>query len=120
MRPVVGLPRFQAFYGIVLGFSVERLTNRLRIRLGDTVVVLRPPLGGTPPDDRFNERRIGLDHIAFRVGSEDDLTQFVVRLRGAGHPTTGIEVDPHGGGRFVCFRDPDNIQLEAYLDGGDQ
>jgi Predicted ring-cleavage extradiol dioxygenase len=116
---VTDLARSQTFYENVLGADVERLGDRLRMQLGDTVVVLRTPLEGTPRDDRFSERRIGLDHIAFRIGSEDDLKQFADRLLEAGIRTNGVELDPHGGGRFVCFRDPDNIQLEVYLDGGD-
>jgi hypothetical protein len=37
----------------------------LATQAGDTFVILAPPLEGTPDDDRFSERRIGIDHLAF-------------------------------------------------------
>ena len=34
-------------------------------------MVLRPVLPGTPPGDRFSERRVGLDHLAIGVSGRD-------------------------------------------------
>jgi hypothetical protein len=63
-------------------------------------------------NDRFNENRVGLDHISFNVETMERLEKALATLE---------ELDvPHGeiknlGGMGICvlaFRDPDNIQLE--------
>ncbi len=56
-----------------------------------------------------------MDHVAFAVGWESELRGILSRLRRAWIETQGIQHDPHGGGQLVCFRDPDNVQLEVYL-----
>ncbi len=60
----------------------------------------------------FNERRIGLDHLAFQCTSRDELTQWAARLDELGVAHGGI-VDAHYGSG-VSFRDPDNIALEFF------
>jgi catechol 2,3-dioxygenase-like lactoylglutathione lyase family enzyme len=60
------------FYEDVLGVPAEKLGDRCRLRVGGTVVVLREPLPGTPADDRFSERRIGFDHLSFKVESASE------------------------------------------------
>lgn len=82
---------------------------------GGTFVILAPPLEGTPEDDRFSEYRIGVDHLAFAVEDRSELDALVERLRAAGVHTEGVEVDPVLNKEYVCFRDPDNVQWEAYM-----
>lgn len=60
----------------------------------------------------FNERRIGLDHLAFQCTSRDELAQWAARLDELGIAHGGI-VDAHYGSG-VSFRDPDNIALEFF------
>ena len=109
------MERSKRFYSHVLGFSVEAPADDLAYFVaGETLVVLRPPLEGTPPGDRFDERRIGVDHLAFAVGGRDELEKVVETLRGANVGTEGIERDPLLDKDYVCFRDPDNIQWEFY------
>ena len=61
----------------------------------------------------FDETRPGLDHLAFAVGSVDELADWEARLRAANvaytpaSPANTIE-----GARVLVFRDPDDIQLE--------
>lgn len=50
---VTDLERSRHFYEEALGFAVERLADRCRFRVGDTTIVLRPILPGTPQGDRF-------------------------------------------------------------------
>jgi catechol 2,3-dioxygenase-like lactoylglutathione lyase family enzyme len=102
------------FYEDALAVPVERLGNRCRLRVGGTVVVLREPLPGTPADDRFSERRIGLDHISFKVETASELEELAQRLSDLGAEVGTLEHDPHGGGLGLAFRDPDDIQLEFY------
>jgi glyoxylase I family protein len=103
------------FYEDALGIAVESLGDRCRLLVADTVIVLREPLPGTSPEDRFSEARIGLDHLAFRIETASELEELSQRLRDLGAEVGEPERDPHGGGVGVAFRDPDNIQLEFYL-----
>jgi glyoxylase I family protein len=70
-----------------------------------------------PPDrsgDRFDSRRTGLDHVAFRVGHDEELDRWVERL-----DALKIERSPiRAAGdavKFVSFEDPDGIRLEFYV-----
>lgn len=112
---VSDLERSRRFYADVLGFDVEVLEDRLRFTVGPSRVVLRAPLDGTPDDDRFSERRIGLDHLSFGVEERQSLERLVERLGESGVATVGIEVNPDPKTEFVAFRDPDNIQLEFFV-----
>ncbi|HCT75876.1 MAG TPA: VOC family protein [Micromonosporaceae bacterium] len=67
-------------------------------------------------DADFNERRPGLDHLAFTVATQVDLEAWVARLTDAGVTHSGIQVTPKTGFTLIAFRDPNNIQLELYLD----
>jgi glyoxylase I family protein len=69
-------------------------------------------------DVEFNERRTGLDHLAFGVSSRDDLDAWVERLDAAGVTHSGVKETPATGSSLVAFRDPDNIQLEFYVAQG--
>ncbi len=62
------------------------------------------------PVDRFNERRVGLDHLSFEVTDRSKLDEWVARLDDADVTHSGV-IDI-GYGPTVVFRDPDNIQLE--------
>lgn len=112
---VSDLERSRSFYSDVLGFDVEVHHDRLRFTVGPTRVILRTPLEGTPTDDRFSERRIGLDHISFGVEDLRSLERLVERLERYGADTAGIEVNADPKSEFVAFRDPDNIQLEFFV-----
>jgi catechol 2,3-dioxygenase-like lactoylglutathione lyase family enzyme len=63
-------------------------------------------------DAPFDERRPGLDHIAFGCASRDELVEWAGRLDqlGIAH---GAVVDA-GYGSGLSFRDPDNIALELF------
>ena len=84
-------------------------------QVGKTSVIIAPPLEGTAEDDRFSEYRIGLDHLAFAVEDRAELDSLVERLRSAGVETQGVETDALVGKPYVAFRDPDNVQCEAFM-----
>ena len=67
---------------------------------------------GTPELGAFDERRVGLDHLAFRVADRDELQRWVSHLDAKGVTHSGI-IDI-GSGPTLIFRDPDNRQLEFY------
>lgn len=62
--------------------------------------------------DEFSEHRTGLDHLAFRIETEDEFEAWLARF-----DEYGVVYDAQGQnfGRMVVFRDPDNIQLELHL-----
>ncbi|HZA21282.1 MAG TPA: VOC family protein [Dehalococcoidia bacterium] len=112
---VSNMERSRAFFQEVLGFAVERPEpHRYRFWVGDTRIVLKPPLEGTPSDDQFSEYRVGPDHIALAVEDRGELEKAVETLREAGVNTQGIQLEPSLGKEFVCFRDPDNVQWEFF------
>lgn len=123
--------RSRAFYEKVLGLSFlelpvgSEITSAWRrspsegallaTQAGDTFVILEPPLEGTADDDRFSERRIGVDHLAFAVDDRATLDELIERLRADGVDTEGVEHDPVLNKDYVAFRDPDNVQWEFYM-----
>jgi glyoxylase I family protein len=83
------------------------------------VVLFAPPLviglhrfDATPPGDRFDERRVGLDHVSFQVPGRAALEEWARRLDELGIPHSPITEAPYG--TVLVFRDPDNIQLELF------
>lgn len=109
------MDRSADFYRDVLGFDVQTPAEGLAyFAAGDCLVVLKPPLEGTPEGDRFSEYRIGVDHLAFTLTDRADLEGVVDAVRGAGVETAGVELDPLLNKEYVCFRDPDNVQWEFY------
>ncbi len=82
---------------------------------GHTLVGLHqfPESADGPP---FNERTIGLDHLAFACTSREDLAAWEVRLGELGIANGGIVDADYGSG--LSFRDPDNIALEFFAPPG--
>ncbi len=80
------------------------------------------PLGGTLlglhgfPDlvtsEPFDERRPGLDHVAFGCENRDELVAWAARLDELGVAHGGVVDAGYGSG--LSFRDPDNIALEFF------
>jgi glyoxylase I family protein len=60
----------------------------------------------------FNERRVGLDHLAFACSSRSELEAWEVRLDRLGSVNGGVVDAAYGSG--LSFRDPDNIALEFF------
>jgi catechol-2,3-dioxygenase len=62
--------------------------------------------------DAFDERRPGLDHIAFGCTNRGELEQWAAHLDQLGVAHGGIIDADYGSG--LSFRDPDNIALELF------
>lgn len=122
---VTDVDRSREFYTSLLGFDVavesppdddpsaeaarEVLWGGCVMVRGSLLMGLRPV---APPGDRFDEDRVGLDHLSFSVSSRDELEQAVQVFdeRGVLH---GEIKTLEGFGIYVLpFRDPDNIQIE--------
>lgn len=84
--------------------------HRLDVRLGLTQ-------HGSGSRDDFDETRVGLDHLAFRVNSEAELFDWQDRLASLGVQHSPISpANSIPGAAVLVFRDPDNIQLELIFD----
>lgn len=79
--------------------------------LGNTLFGLHgfPDLAST---DAFDERRPGLDHIAFGCANRGELVEWAARLDSLGVAHGDIVDAGYGSG--LSFRDPDNIALELF------
>jgi glyoxylase I family protein len=121
---VSDLERARQFYGDLLGFELTGAPQSyagLVFAGGYTFMVGDVEIGlikhaETPAGDRFNEFRIGLDHLAFKAPNEAALHALVEKLTQAGIATSGVELFEPSRKLSVTFRDPDNIQLEYWLD----
>ena len=80
-------------------------------QLGNTLLGLHgfPDLATS---DRFDERRPGLDHVAFGCADRDELVAWAARLDELGVAHGDIVDAGYGSG--LSFRDPDNIALELF------
>lgn len=122
---VTDVARSREFYTRLLGFDVAvespppddpAAEEAYPVLWGGVVMVrdglllgLRPV---APAGDRFDEDRVGLDHLSFNVASRADLDE-AVRLFDERGVTHGEIKHLPGFGIFVLpFRDPDNIQVE--------
>jgi glyoxylase I family protein len=124
---VSDIGRSRAFYDLVFGLPVlvdlpadadpatrEQLAflfGGVIYRLGDSLFGLRP-VG----DDRFDENRVGLDHLCFAVEGRSDLDDAAALLDEHGIAHGGVKDIAIG---FILeFRDPDNIALELFAPAG--
>jgi glyoxylase I family protein len=115
---VSDIQKSRQFYGGLLGFEIHEIPPEY----GNLVYF--PAQNGsvwlltheqTAKNDRFSEFRIGLDHLAFSAPNKEFLDELAAKLKAAGVPTQGVELF-HGQWYYVAFRDPDNIQLEYWMD----
>jgi catechol-2,3-dioxygenase len=109
--------RAAAWWQDVVGFT---LVNRLRGESFDCSTLVHPTglvvsvmTHDSPLSGAFDERRVGLDHLAFEVADRAELEKWVTHLDAKGVANSGI-LDI-GFGPTLVFRDPDNIQLEFFV-----
>ena len=110
---VSDVKRSLAFYADLLGFDVTVMKEGGSNGGVLTFVFASPK---PVPNDRFSEFRIGLDHLSFAATSRAELDAIAAKLIAAGVDTRGIEQFAPTGNYYVAFRDPDNIQLEYWLE----
>jgi catechol 2,3-dioxygenase-like lactoylglutathione lyase family enzyme len=113
---VSDLAASEAWYTKVLGVQpvLDEDTGPFRhivYALGGTLLGLHgfPDLASREP---FDERRPGLDHIAFGCANRAELEEWEKRLDALGVKHGGIVDASYGSG--LSFRDPDNIALELF------
>lgn len=86
--------------------------HHVAFAVGSALFALHAFPGGVSAGDGFDERRLGLDHVAFACASRDELEKWQRHL-------DELDID-HGGiihahyGSALSFRDPDHIALEFF------
>ena len=107
----VSVPWYDALFGAPAVLDEDTGPFRHVVyALGDTLFGLHQfpdPAGG-----EFDERRKGLDHVAFGAANRDELSEWVGRLEELGVDHGGIVDAGYGSG--LSFRDPDGIALEIF------
>ena len=100
----------------VLGFRLLATFGRPGYRVWSMAHPSGLPLGLVVHEEGgstgFNERVVGLDHLALAVGNRETLEQWVQHLDRLGVRHSGIKEE--NGGPLVTLRDPDNIQIELW------
>ena len=113
---VSDVERSRAFYTEVLGFHhVMDLPSGVFLSNGAVGLGLgpSPDPSRAPAGDRFDEARVGLDHLSFSVASRDELERARQLLEERGVPHGEVtDLGDAFGLYILAFRDPDNIQLE--------
>lgn len=122
---VTDITRSRAFYEGVFAFPVafevpagadDATKEQLAFLFGGVIYAVPGGLLGLRPigavGDRFDEDRVGLDHLSFAVAGEADLHQAASVFDELGVPHG--DVKDLGVAWVLEFRDPDNIALELF------
>lgn len=114
---VTNLSRAVEFYTELLGFqkAMDLSPSRVLLANGKSILALTeaPDPAQAIRGDRFNENRVGLDHLSFNVSNRTTLEEALRRFDRHGVPHGEIkDLGPGLGIYVLAFRDPDNIQLE--------
>lgn len=107
--------RSQQFYTALLGFNfVADFGPKVLLHNGSVLLALNPPPDPAQAiaDDRFDESRIGLDHLSLSVASIADLEAAAGLFDAQGVSHGEIKPLAPFGIAVLAFRDPDNIQVE--------
>lgn len=122
---VTDLARSREFYDRVFGLPVafevpqdaDEATRQALGFLFDGIIYAIP--GGllglrpvAPSGDRFDEDRVGLDHLSLGVAGHADLERAAALLDELGTPHGGVR--DIGAAWVLEFRDPDGIALELF------
>ena len=122
---VTDIARSRKFYDDVFGFPVAYemppdaddatrealwfLFGGVIYQVGGGLLGLRPV---APSGDRFDENRVGLDHLSFSVAGLVELNASAATLDQLGVAHSGVK--NIGAALLLEFRDPDNISLELF------
>ena len=113
---VTDVRRSVDWYTRLLGFQVAlELGQKVILSNGSAVITLAPPPHPEQaiPNDRFDENRVGLDHLSFTVATHAELKAAARLFDEQGVPRGEIKDLGPGLAMYVmAFRDPDNVQLE--------
>lgn len=124
----VSVPWYERVFGIRFLFDAphEGGTGKLLADEGWSLVIVLH-VHDASRGEHFNERRTGLDHVGISLPSSAALRAFqewlvdvggVKKVAVADRPLTQSPIADTPHGFILVFRDPDNIQLEAFVPPG--
>jgi catechol 2,3-dioxygenase-like lactoylglutathione lyase family enzyme len=103
---------YETLFGSAPFFIGDESAYRFAVWL-EPVFGLHQHHGESSDGEAFDEHRIGLDHIAFGCASRGELEIWLERLEELRIEHGEIVDAFYGSG--LAFRDPDNIQLEFFV-----
>lgn len=113
---VTDLDKSVEWYGNVLG--LERLRDmagpgwkRVLMLGGESLVIGLQSHEGTLAGDRFDEKRVGLDHLSFGCADRAEVAEWAATLDNAGVAHSAIHGDPAA---VLTCEDPDGISIEFF------
>jgi len=106
--------RTEEFYSKLLGPAIHKDQDSVCFKIGDTKIFFGLPYSEIK-DNAFDADRIGLNHLAFGVRTEEELKEMEKTLNKHNIKNSGIKIDKYGKKPFIWFDDSDNIRLEFYL-----
>ena len=115
---VTDLGKSTGWYCETLGFDVDAEIEgngfrRTRLRAPGSGLTLTLTAHEQQPGEPFDERRAGVDHIAFDVGSTEAVHELKGRFEQLGVIHSEVK-QAAGGSAMITLRDPDNVQLEVF------
>jgi glyoxylase I family protein len=115
---VTDLGKSTEWYQQTLGLAIDaefggKGFRRARLRAPGSGVTLTLTCHDQESGDAFDERRAGLDHVAFDVGGVEDVQDLKRRFEELGVDHTEVK-EASSGATMITVRDPDNIQLEVF------
>jgi catechol 2,3-dioxygenase-like lactoylglutathione lyase family enzyme len=119
---VSNLQKTTDFWGWLLGefgYAVfQQWEHGISWKFGETYIVFvqteQPYL-----DIAYHRKATGLNHLAFRARSRDQVDEICAQLAARGHPILYGDRHPYAGGEghyAVFFEDPDRIKVEVAYD----
>jgi glyoxylase I family protein len=109
------------FYSSLLGFQfLTEFGPKYLLSNGSVILALAPSPDASHaiPRDRFDENRIGLDHVSLSVANKAELEKALIIFDQQGISHGEIKDLGSLGIYVLAFRDPDNIQIELTASKG--
>ena len=104
------------FYRDLIGFPLVVDTPDLIIfACGSVFIAFKKADPRDKKYSSFSPFEVGLDHVAMKCESEDELHRFAAGLADAGVENTGVKLDTALNKLYIAFKDPDRIQWEFYM-----
>jgi glyoxylase I family protein len=115
---VSDLGKSAEWYRNALGFETDAEIEgdgfrRTRLKAPGGKLTLTLTAHSQQSGEPFDERRAGVDHIAFNVGSAEAVQELKDRFEHRGVVHSEVK-KAASGSAMITFRDPDNIQLEVF------
>lgn len=115
---VSDLGKSAEWYRQTLGFEIDAEIEgngfrRIRLRAPGSGLTLTLTAHEQQSGGPFDERRAGVDHIAFNVGGAEAVQELKGRFEELGVVHSDVK-QAASGSAMITLRDPDNIQLEVF------